>query len=347
MADKVLSDLFDSMYTTTYARNLPESEFMGNVLFPYTQTNELSYKLLKGAEGLPVIANVHAFGTEADQGSREGAEVQTGKIPGIKRKIPLDEEFLVKLNRAGMGDLESVRNEIFGDLKNMVDGVKARIEKMRMDAIAMGEISIDDGKIIANVDFQVPSEHQETLSGTSAWNDTANSNPLQWIQDATETVESNTGVRPERAITSRRVVSYILQNENVRAQILGNNYTNSIITQNQVNELLARMGLPQIATYDKKYRLQAENGTYSTGRYWPEDRFTLIPGGTLGQQLMGPTPEALLDENIQATDVPGLYARTYKYSNDPVGIMTLASATSMPTFARADEIFIGVVLDEA
>jgi len=346
MANKILSDLFDTMYTTTYARNLPQRDYLGNALFPNITTNELSYKLLKAAEGLPVIANIHAFGTEADQGSREGVEIQTGKIPGIKRKIPLDEEFLVRLNRAGLGDLESVRNQIFGDLKQMVDGVMARMEKMKMDAIAKGAISIDDGKIIANVDFQVPDAHKDTLTGTSAWNDTANSNPLEWIQTNTETVESNTGVRPERALTSRKVVSYILQNENVRAQILGNNYTSSIITQNQLNELLSRMGLPQIATYDLKYRSQAKSGAYSTGRFFPEDRFVMLPPETLGEQLMGPTPEGLLDENIEATQVPGLYAKTYKASSDPVSIMTLAGATSMTTFPRADEIFIGVVLDE-
>jgi len=342
--DKILKDLFDSKYTTTYARNLEANpNYIGSLFFPEETTNELKYKIVKGAAGAPVLANVHAFGVEADQASREGAYVDEGSIPAIKRKIPLDGDTLVQLNRQGLGDLEAVRDTIFGDLDNMVAAIKARVEKMKMDALANGKITITGDKIQAEVDYRVPAGHQEVLSGANLWSDPS-SNPIEDIQRWANTVTSDTGVELSRALTSNTVASNMLQNSTVRQMIFGDNGGSRVITLNDVNQLLERMGLPTIATYNVRGRTQDNAGAYSSVRMFPESKFVMLPDGALGGQLLGPTEEALLDDNLEATDAPGIYAVTYKSSKDPVEIVTKAAATSIPTFERADEVFQATVI---
>lgn len=346
--EKLLGEIFDSQYTTTYARNrVPGgTDYIGNVFFPDQNTNELSYKIVKAAAGLPVAANVHAFNTEAEMASRRGVEFQEGKIPGIKRKISLDEEWMVKLYRQGLGDLESVRNQIFNDLDDMVDSVYVRIEKNKMDAVANGKITLADDGIMADIDYKVPAEHKETLAGENLWSDLTNANPVENIQTWVNTVKDNVGVEVTRALTSNTVVAKILQNATVRQMILGDNYSKAVITLPQVNQLLASLGLPTIATYDARFQTESKaDGSLTTQRFFPEEKFVLLPDGALGEGLLGPTPEALLDTNIQqSTGVSGIYAVVYKTGNDPVGIMTKAAATAIPTFPRADEIFQAKVL---
>jgi hypothetical protein len=60
---------------------------------------------------------------------------------------------------------------------------------------------------------------------------------------------------------------------------------------------------------------------------------------------MGPTAEALLDDEMDAREVAGIYARV-DAMKEPPGVWTKAAATSIPTFPFADGIFIGVALAE-
>jgi len=69
----------------------------------------------------------------------------------------------------------------------------------------------------------------------------------------------------------------------------------------------------------------------------------MLPPTRLGDTLMGPTAEALLDDNVEANLIAGIYA-TVEHENEPPMIWTKASATSLPTFPAADLVFQAVVL---
>lgn len=343
--DKVLKQLFDTKYTTTYARNrIPgEGEYVGPTLFPTQTTNKLSYEIIKGAKRRPVAANVTAFNTEADIASRPGTEKQTGQIPGIKRKIPLDEEFLVALNRSGLGDNEYVRNEIFNDMDDMVDSCWARAEKMRIDAIAEGKIVIADEKIKATIDYGVPAEHKETLSGEALWSDHVNSNPIEDIQAWDLVMRQTVGVPMQRVLTSSTVAAHVVQNVNVRKMVYGSDGSTRAITLNDVNQLLIGLGLPRIAVYDVMVDIEDDvTGVITTERFFPEEKVVLMPNGSLGEFLVGPTPESLLDGAI--AEKSGIYGIVYNTGKDPVGIMTKAALTGIPTFPRAGEVFQATVI---
>jgi len=337
---------FSRKATLAYARARQPRRYVGPTLFPLRTVNELTFEYWKDENRLPVMASVQAFGAEAEIASREGAEKVTGEIPTIKRKIPLNGRALVALRREGAGDIDFVRNQLYNDLDNMIDAVEARVEKMRIDAITTGKIELNENGVIMTVDYGVPTEHKEALTGDNRWSQYTTATPITDIQEWVDKIVADTGIRPERALTSNTVVAHLLKCAEVRQLIYGDLGGSRAVSVNQLNELMRTMNLPQIATYDEQVRRQKADGTYETFRFFPEDKFVLLPGQALGETLDGPTEDAMLDPDIEATEVAGIYAAVYRNSFDPPVIETKAAACRIPTFPMADTIFIATVLGD-
>lgn len=334
---------FSRKRTLAYARARQPRNHVGPLLFPVQTVGELTFNYWKSLNLLPVMASVQAYGAEAQIASRDGAEKVSGEIPPIKRKINLDERLLIALKREGAGDVEMVRSQLYNDLDGMVDSVFARIEKMRLDALAFGRMVLNENGVIMTVDYGVPDEHRDTLTGDDLWSDADNSTPIEDIQGWCNTIIGNKGVTPARALTSNTVVANLMKNVSIRKMIYGDNGGTRAIALKDINGLLASLDLPQIATYDLQVRAQAEDGTYTTSRYFPAHKFVLMPAATLGETLMGPTAEALLDPEVEAKDANGIYAIVTQ-ETEPPAIWTKAAATSIPTFPMADTVFIADVL---
>jgi hypothetical protein len=106
------------------------------------------------------------------------------------------------------------------------------------------------------------------------------------------------------------------------------------------------MNLPAIVTYDDQYRIQNEDGTYTTLRYVPANAFIMLPGEKLGDQLYSPTVEALRKVRegiINYGDARRIYAEVWE-ENEPPAHWTKAAALSFPTFPMVDSIFIATVV---
>lgn len=339
---------FSRKTTLAYARARQPRQYVGATLFPVNAVNELTFEYWKDQSLLPVMASLQAYGAEAQIASRDGATKISGEIPPIKRKIPLNERELIALKREGAGDVDRVRNQLYNDLDNMIDSVQARIEKMRMDAIAYGGMTLNENGVILSVDYGVPAGNKETLAASDTaggyWS-YANAEPITKIQEWVDAVVGACGVRPTRALTSNTVAAYLLKNAQIRKMIYGDQGGSRAISMNQINDLLSSLNLPQIATYDLQVRVQAESGTISTVRFFPEKRFVLLPPTACGETLMGPTAEALLDTEVEAKEAAGIYA-VVNQQDEPPAVWTKAAATSIPTFPVADGIFIGVALAE-
>lgn len=335
---------FSRKATLSYARARQPRTYLGPTLFPARRVNELTFEYWKDLNLLPVMASVQAFGAEAQIASREGASKVTGEIPTIKRKIPLTGRALVALRREGAGDEALVRDTLYNDLDNMIDAVLARVEQMRMDAVATGKLVLNENGVIMTVDYGVPAGHQVVLAGNSLWSDDVNSTPITDIQGWVNTIVDDTGIRPARALTSNTVVANLLKSAEVRQLIYGDNGGSRAISLNQLNDLMETMDLPRIATYDLKVRKENADGTYSTSRFFPENKFVLLPGQALGETLDGPTEDAMLDADVDTTEIAGVYAAVYKESMDPPVIYTKAAACMIPTFPLADAVFQAQVL---
>lgn len=331
--------------TLAYARARTARNYIGPVLFPQNDVLELTFEYWKTANQAPVMANFQAFGAEAEIASREGAEKIRGEIPPIKRKINLDERYLLALRKEGLGDFDLVSNQLFNDLDRMVDSFWARAEKTRMDAIAYGQIALAENGVKMTVDYGVDADtQQETLLSTAKWNDYDDSTPLDDMQGWADQVVDNCGVRPTRVITSGTIVSHLCKNEQIRQAIWGTTVGTAMpVNINSMNTLLASMDLPTIVSYDLLAREQAANGAYSSVRLFPQDKFVMLPPDTLGESLVGPTGESLLNQKIDVTELAGLFASVV-FEDEPPAVWTKVAGTFIPTFPLVDCIFQATVI---
>ena len=102
-----------------------------------------------------------------------------------------------------------------------------------------------------------------------------------------------------------------------------------------MNIYLRQLKLPVIATYDEQYRKQdSKTGKYSNHRYFPEDKFVMLPSGELGHSIFGPTAEEIRlqrDPSIDISMVGNVLAMVYEENLDPVSTWTKAVATALPS----------------
>ena len=339
---------FSKKEVLAYARDRVTRDYLGAKLFPINPVNSLSFEYWKDLNILPVMASIQAFGAEAQIAGRDGGTKVSGEIPTIKRKIPLNGRSLIALRRGGAGDSDLVSKQLYADLDNMIDSVLNRIEKMRMDAIAYGGMTVLENGVKLTVDYGVPSTSKETLDAANTANGYwtyAAAEPITQIQQWVNAVVAQCGIRPAKAITSSTIVALMQANAQIRTMIYGSSGSAMAVSVPQINELLSKMALPTIEVYDQKVRTQNEAGTITTAPFFPETRFVLLPPAACGETLMGPTEEAMLDLEVSAKEVAGIYA-TVSQESEPPSIWTKAAACAIPTFPMADAVFQAVVKAE-
>lgn len=332
-----VEDLLTPQELIDYTKERKVEGSMGDVLFPERKTEALEIKMIKGASDLPVSASIHPFDTEAEIGSREGAEYSMQDLALIKRKIMLSERDIIALEspRNDREEEEIVR-KIFRDVDNLVAGVRTRVECMRMDAVSTGKIIVDENGVKATIDYGMPAGHKASKTWKSG-----TPTILEDMDDGVNQIVKDTGFTPTRALTSKANLNTILRDERIRSAILGVNSA-KMLTVAELNAFLAQQSLPQIAVYDKMYRKQTKKGTYTTHRFLPEEAFIMMPDGKLGDTFYGLTAEELELRKMPGVDVSAVgniivaeYATT-----EPVAKWVKAVATAMPSFPYADQVYV-------
>ncbi|WP_053983424.1 major capsid protein [Niameybacter massiliensis] len=329
-----LRELVD--YTQT--RQFPP--LMGEVLFPEQKIDALEIEMLKGANNLPVAASVHSFDTETEIASREGINAAIQDLALIKRKQKISEKELIVLNAPRSNSEErQVIARIFNDVDGLVNGVRARVEALRMEALGTGKIVLNENGVKGTIDFGVPGGQKTSKTWLSA-----TPRILEDITDMVNAVVTGSGFRPTRVLTSQKILNGILKDDRIRKAMYGVN-ADKVANLNDLNQLLVSQGLPKIATYDGMFRVQGENGKYTTKRYFKEDAFVLMPEGKLGDTFYGLTAEEVRLRNTPGVDIEmfGNILTQHYTTNDPVAEWIKAVATAMPSFPAANQIYIATI----
>lgn len=333
-------ELFNQREVLTYLEQQQPAPYFGESLFPEVKRNSLEFDVLVGADRTPVSAVVHAFDTESVIRSRQ-AEMQDLKLFLIKHKNQLTEREIIALeNPRDNEEKVFLMTQVYNDLDRLVRGVRARVERFRMEALANGKITVVENNLNLTVDYHVPPEHQEALT-TTAW-DQPDADPIADIQRWSEELDG----MPTRALTSTKVFGKILRNKNVIAAVVG--VSGRIPTRREVNDYLIAQGLPTIVTYDDKYRDEQADGSYVKKRYFPEDKFVMFGDGALGETIYGPTAEELRlrrDPSIETYLYGPVLGMVYETNVDPVSTWKKAVATAIPSFPAANEVFQAKVLN--
>ena len=319
-------------------------ELIGNPIYKcHTEKiQDIEFDMILGTGGLPVSAEVHAFDTETQLASREAIEKGVASLALIKRKIKIAEKEIIKINNPRTdSELAFVLSLLYNDAEKMTDSVRVRVEAMRMELLSTGKIAINENKIKVTMDYKVPNGNKKAFTWQAPESDT----PLDDLAALADAVEDESGSRPTRALTSRKVVKTICNCASVRKAIYGVN-SDKIVTLAALNELLVQLDLPQIVVYEGKYKKETTKG-YTTARYFPENVISMFGDETLGETIYGLTAEEVKligDGKMEEASMLDnkIFVGTYT-SIDPVGEFTKAVATVLPTLPHGEELGIGTI----
>lgn len=321
-------------YWETLTKDRPP--YLGETLFPAQKKLGLDLKWIKGSAGLPVVLKPSAFDVGAVPRPRIGFDRLTAEMPFFKESMYIDEELRQQLNMVletgNQAYIDAVLNRIFNDNTVLLEGAAARREQMRMMALTTGAISITANGQAYSYDYGMPSDHKVTV--TTSWSDVSADIGAD-ILAGQDKVEDDTGVRPTRAVCSRKTWGYMLKNTNFKKAISDK----VLMTDSVLKSMLLDVYGLEVVVYSKRYN----NDSKSATKYVPDDTFVMFPSGPLGTTWFGTTPEEsdLMGKavaNVSITDVG--VAVTSINKADPVNVETKVTMISLPSFEAADQVYI-------
>lgn len=342
-------DLVTSANVVAYwiEKNVNEQPMLGETLFPVQREIGIKLDWIKGANNQPVALRLSAYDSKAIRRDREGIEQYTTKMPFFKESMYIDEELRQQLNTliqtSNTTLINSIIAKIFEDQIKLIEAARISLERMRMELLASGTITLASNGQAYNYDFQVPSDQKLTastdLADAKAWSNPA-ADIIKDINDIKDAMKAK-GVTITRAICNSSVINYFVKNTNIKNQIyvLAGGAISSISSARALSYVQEETGIVFYA-YDNVYVDEAG----ASHKYVADDTVTFLPNGTLGETHLGTTPEesdltnGATDASVSIVD-SGIAVTTYK-TVDPVNVEMKVSMVGMPSFERADEVVI-------
>lgn len=343
-----IMDLVSAKALTTYWQETVSNRipYLGEGLFPAKKKMGLDLAWIKGYKGLPIALKPSHFDTKATVRDRIGVKKIETEMPFFREAMTIKERDRQELLRFRENDNQnlysSIINEIFDDRAQLIEGALIQSERMRMQLLVTGGISIVANNVDYTYNYDVDGDWQtnnyEELSGTSLWSDTTNSTPLEDIREMQQKIVDLTGVKPTRAIMTQKTFNYLLQNKSIKIAInpLANG-ANLVREAELKSLLLSELGL-SVAVYDKKFK----DETGATKNFYPDGYITLLPASTLGNTYYGTTPEeadlqsANFNGDVSIVET-GVAVTTINIPH-PVNKETIVSEIVLPSFERMNEV---------
>lgn len=323
-------------FSQNYAVN---RNYVGDRLFGAVKTDNLEAEFyqLQANGNLPTLAQVHALDTEARIGSRPTIEkIEVEKFL-IKEKLNQSEKTRLIKNH-GVDD-SGLTRYVYDDLNNLGNAVVARTEKMKMDLLTSGVITIAENGLNFTVDYGVPSSNKVTYDWGSADHDI-----LADIQTMVNLAKDG-GLIPTSIVTSNKIVGYMQKNKSIQAAIHSTLGVGIFTSLADINGLLTRMfGLTIVEDEDQYATLSVTNGVVSrvANRFFAENKFVLV-GQVVGKGLWGITPEEEA-YGIGWDKAQSMYITFSQWETpDPVALWSKASGIYVPVLANPNGHVIATI----
>lgn len=320
-------------------KNVNAQPLLGETLFPIVKEIGIKLEWIKGAKNQPLGLRLSAYDSKAIRRDRQGFESYETKMPFFKESKYIDEQLRQNLNTLIQTNNEQVINsileKIFNDEVELIKAAGVTLERMRMEALTAGTVTLASNGQAYSYDYGVPEDQKVDVS--TVW-----SNPdADIIGDIVEFVElmKSKGVGVTRAICNSSVAKNFRTNNALKNAIyVFAGGTVNVTTQRALDYIYNETGV-SIYVYDNVY----VNESGESVKYVPDNTLVLMPEGTLGYTHLGITPEESDLANSLNAEVSivnsGIAVTTYG-TEDPVNVETKVSMVALPSFERANEIVI-------
>ena len=258
----------------------------------------------------------------------------------FKESMVVDEKMRQQLNTLLQTQNEalirSIIAKIFDDEIKLIKAAYETVERVRMQLLTTGTITLASNGQGYTYDYGMPEENKITVS--TAWI-ANNADPVKDISDAQD-IARRKGRKLTRAMCNSNCLKALLNNTNIKNTLYVFANGNISITVNDVRKYIEERTGITIYVNDNGYVNEA--GVFT--KYFADDIFVLMPDGALGETHYGTTPEES-DLMTGATKaevslVNNSVAVTTVKEEDPVNVMTKVSMVMLPSFEQADGVFI-------
>lgn len=304
------------------------TETLGDRFLPNesTYSNTFAYDIIKKSKHIGAMIG---YGSEPPVVDRDAVANMSGEIAKMGLKYIATESELLALHQArNDGEKSAMVEKLTVKGLDLVAAIQRRIDVIKMEALTKGSFTYNKNGVKATVDFGIPAEHKQALSG-EGWND-VNRDVIQDLLDWTEAYEETTGQSPSVILMSREVNAKLLRNLNIVVEA-GRPEGTTRVNQEQLNGVLSAYGLPtiQVVTDRKVTVKDIYTGEQEVIEFMPVNRLVMLSEG-VGNFLLGPTVE----NGFQ----PGVFLDAYD-SKEPIQSILRAVAAGFPAVEDPSLIF--------
>ena len=320
-------------------KNQNAQPLLGETLFPYVREIGVKLEWIKGAKNQPVALRLSAYDSKAIRRDRQGFDKYDTEMPFFKESMYIDEEMRQKLNTMIQTNnreiVNSILAKIFDDLISLIEASYISLERMRMEMLTTGALTLASNGQAYSYDFGVTDGQKKEVE--TSWSN-ANADIIGDISDYVEEMKAK-GVNVTRAICNSSVAKNFRTNTAIKnAVYVFAGGTVNVTTARALDYIYNETGV-RFYVYDNVYVNEEGNAV----KYVPDDTVVLLPEGTLGFTHIGITPEESdlmnsLNANVSVNG-NGIAITTYGTA-DPVNVETKVSMVALPSFERANEIVI-------
>lgn len=320
-------------YARAALRDYQINQFRLHDFLPDNTVNDLSYRFTRGGGNLVDAAVYRNFDSESDIGIREGGARVYGELPPISRKMPLGEYERIKRRQIDT-QAEELRSALETDAMRLAQGIAARVEMARGEALFSSAISLSENGVLGGVDFGRTAGNTVTPA-TVLWDQTA-AVPSDDLTTWMEYYLALNGFMPGRMIMPRRVFNLLRRNDQMKNIIFPNSSKTGVtlptLSASQLREALALEDFPEPILYDAQVNVAG----VST-RITPANKISLLPPANIkvGETLWG-TPVESTDPRYGLGGAEAGVAVGAYYSEDPQTLWTRATAIVLPIIGNPD-----------
>lgn len=342
MANKTIFDLVTSSNMVAYWIERDLNKYtVGDQLFPYKKEIGVEIDWIKGVNNQPVGLKLSAYDAKAIRRDRQGIEKYKTEMPFFKESMVIDEKLRQQLNTLmqtqNKAIIRTIIAKIFDDQIKLIRAAFETIERMRMQLLTTGTITLASNGQSYSYDYGMPQENFITVQ--NAWSD-GNANIVKDINQVKKLARKR-GYKLTRAICNSNLLEALTANTNIAKRIYVMTGGNVYITSQEVKRFIEQETGLTIYVQDNGY---IDETTGNFVYYFPDDVFVMIPDGKLGETHIGITPEESdLMTGATRADVSlvnnGIAVTTFAIK-DPVNVETKVSMVALPSFEQADGVFI-------
>ena len=166
--------------------------------------------MAKRCYNLPVTIQPSNYDAKASIRERAGFSKQATEMAFFRESMRLgekDRQQLQLLLTQSQGMAQPIITQLYNDTKNLVDGVEAQAEYMRMQLLQYGKFTVKSTNSEAQYTYDYNMDAKQQYTAAKKWTDRTTSDPIADILAAMDDMENRTGVRPTRMIMNRTLTT--------------------------------------------------------------------------------------------------------------------------------------------